>query len=68
MAGNPLPQNESIQMTDSPKPTILVDVYGTKPVLAATFGQGARNTADIQQAADARRQLAENPASRRDSR
>jgi hypothetical protein len=63
-------ENTDITVDLTPHATvpILVNVYGTTPVPAATFNQGARDIAEIQQATQARSELAENPAPRRDSR
>jgi hypothetical protein len=41
----------------SDNPTIRVDVYGQKPPKAATFGRGATNLAQINEATEARRNL-----------
>jgi hypothetical protein len=37
------------------RPEILVDIYGTKPVPAATFGKGVRDIAGIEQATHAQK-------------
>jgi hypothetical protein len=42
----------------------LVDVYGSKPVDAATFGKGAQSVEQIEQATDARRSATESSAPR----